>query len=85
MSMLLIKEKIIECFNVLSERNSLLHCIYIASYFSSTDNGLKTENKQIKESKPSKVPNPIKNNSIASSTRNIQRESAIVFSSPTPR
>ena len=68
-----------------NETHYYIDSIYIASYFSSTDNGLKTENKQIKESKPSKVPNPIKNNSIASSTRNIQRESAIVFSSPTPR
>ena len=68
-----------------NETHYYIALYYIASYFSSTDNGLKTENKQIKESKPSKVPNPIKNNSIASSTRNIQRESAIVFSSPTPR
>ena len=58
------------------------HFMIFLFFFSSTDNGIQIRRVGANDIG---VPNKVKNNSEESSATNIRRESAIVFSSPTPR
>ena len=56
--------------------------LLLALIISSTDNGIQSRPHRVKDKI---VPKKVKTNSEESSATNIKRESAIVFSSPTPR